>query len=438
MKPLCGLLLACGCLGVQASSLEQVRYGLHQDARAEVEAPLRQLAARGDTPSQLLLADLLAGQGNSHQLSEAMALYQSAFDEGYGELNALGRLAALLERHPLHQARQRAFFQNALQQYAPGQDLTSLRNTLEVFWVYPDLLDPAHVRSLIELYQRACLENCQVATYRAALAERLGQEEQTDAYLRQALLSDPRALDRFHQRLGDEPAAPFRALADTLEASRAELPLAVVQRIGALLSNLGDEYDPRVIGWLDPAIERGSVPALHSRIAYMLGHANHHGPDETFALIDRYEQHQSQQARALRASALQVSQWPTLDPFKAQTLIQALIAEGYQNAYLNLGELYSMGGLDEADQFKAIEAYRQLTPTGHASAFYRLATVYARGRAICHDKVRAYAYARIAVDFGEQGAMRLLGQLENEITPAEIAQALSRRDALLREHEVGL
>ena len=438
MEPLWGLsLLACS-LSVQASSLEQVRYSLHQDAHAVIEAPLRHLAARGDTASQLLLADTLASQGNSRQLKEAMALYQSAFDEGRGELNALGRLVALLERHSLLQSQQRPFFQNALQQYAPARDLTSLSNTLDVFWVYPDLLDPAEIQPLIDLYQQACLENCQVATYRAALAERRGQQDQTEAFLRQALLTDPRALDRFHQRLGDEPAVPFRALADDLETRRAELPLTLVQRIGALLSNLGDEYDPRVIGWLDHAIARGSVPALQSRIGYMLGHADQHGPTETFALIDRYEQHQSQQARALRASALLVSQWPTLDPFKAQTLIQALIAEGYQNAYLNLGELYSMGGLDETDQFKAIEAYRQLTAAGHASAFYRLATVYARGRSICHDKIRAYAYARIAVDFGEQGATRLLGQLENEIAPADIALALDRRDELLREHKVTL
>lgn len=434
---LAGMLLAAlpGATA-QAQSLEQLHYRLHQDAQAQVEEPLRRLADRGDNASRLLLADLLAKGANARQRQEAIELYQAAFDRGQGELNALGRLAALVDRHQLHLAQQRAFFQDALQRFPPTRDLVTIVNALDVFLSYPDLLTTRQAEELIRLYQRACLENCRALTYQAILAEQLGQSEQADAYLRQAAKQDARAVDRYFQRLGDDAAPKLRALADSLAAQRAQLPLVVVQRLGSLLSNLGDEYDPRVTDWLDHAIQRGSQPALPARISYMMAYSTQHDSHETFALIDRYQSNHPQQARALRASAHLVRNWPTLDPFKAEALIRELIAEGYQNAYLTLGELYSMGGLDEADQFKAIEAYRHLTPQGHAPAFYRLANLYAHGRAICQDKVKAYAYARIAVDFGEQGAAHLLNQLAEQLDTDGLARALEQRNALLRTEVV--
>ncbi|HCV38200.1 MAG TPA: hypothetical protein DGQ94_05680, partial [Pseudomonas sp.] len=52
---LAGLALACASSASAGQSLEQIRYALYKDPSAEVTTDLRELAARGDLASTLLL-----------------------------------------------------------------------------------------------------------------------------------------------------------------------------------------------------------------------------------------------------------------------------------------------------------------------------------------------------------------------------------------------
>lgn len=436
--PLCiGALTALlAASAAQAESLAQIRYRLHQDPQAKVEAQLRALAERGERGAQLLLAEHLSGSADGRRVEEAIALYQSAFDQGRGELSALGRLAGLVSGNTRQRARLQTFFQDAVQRYPHSRDFQALSATLEVFLVYPEDFPAQQVSSLIDLYQRACIEDCYDLTYRAALAEQKGQPAQAEGYYLRALHNDARAVERYYQSLGERQDEQFPLFAKGLMGQMKELPLPVVQSIGNLLSSITREQDADVLAWLDYAAERGSVAAMQSKASYMMSLATHYQPAEVFALLDRIEAVQSQQGRALRASAYLVRSWSTLDPFKAHELIQGLLAEGYQNAYLNLGELHSMGGLDEVDQVQAIQAYQHLVEQGFASAFYRIATLYAHGKGICHDKSKAYAYARIAVDYGELGARKFLRDLAGEISPEELANAQHARDDILKNLKI--
>ncbi|CAD5107308.1 sel1 repeat family protein [Zestomonas carbonaria] len=435
----CAAALAALLAGAaQADSLAQIRYRLHQDPRAEVEPQLRALAERGERGAQLLLAERLSGSADTQRVQEAIGLYQSAFDQGRGELGALSRLAALVAGNTLYRAHNQAFFQDAVRRYPQTRDFRTLSNTLEVFLVYPEDFPAERAQQLIELYERACVEDCRALTYRAALAEQQGRKSMAESYWRRAMLDDARAVERYYYSLGDRQDELFPAYAKELMARMDELPMPVTQAIGSLLSSIAREHDPDVLAWLDHASGRGSVAAMQSKASYMMSSASHYQPAEVFALIDRIEAVQSQQGRALRASAYMVRAWPTLDPFKAHELILGLLAEGYQNAYLNLGELHSMGGLDEVDQFKAIEAYQQLTEQGFASAFYRIANLYAHAKGICNDRVKAYAYARIAVDYGELGARKFLRELEGEISQQELADAQRARSDILKNVKVQL
>lgn len=437
------LILACllGALAAgsaQAASLKQIQYRLHQDSQADVEADLRVLASRGDRASMQLLADLLAGSADRGKRKEATALYQAAFANGQGPLGALVALANLSERMPNGLDEQRAFFSQAVQRFAATQDLSSVHTSLDLFLVYPELYQPAQVRALLDLHQRACLETCAGPLYRARLAEQQGQRALANNLYLSALRSDARAVERYYQFLGEEQDDLFPARVKSLLPQVDELPVAVVLAIGSLLSSIPREHDPDVIQWLDNAIARQAEQALVSKASYMMSAPQSYSAEEVFPLIERIELTRPQEGRALRASAYLVRTWRSLDPFKAEAIIQALLAEGYQNAYLNLGELYSMGGLDQVDQTKAIASYRVLAARGVPSAFYRIATLYGGGKGICHDKVKAYAYAKIAVDDGELGARKYLKELAQQISPQQLNQALQARNGIISEIESAL
>jgi alginate biosynthesis protein AlgK len=432
------LLGALAAGSAQAASLQQIQYRLHLDSQADVEADLRVLASRGDRASMQLLADLLAGSADRGKRKEATALYQAAFANGQGPLGALVALANLSERMPNGLDEQRAFFSQAVQRFAATQDLSSVHTSLDLFLVYPELYQPAQVRALLDLHQRACLDTCAGPLYRARLAEQQGQRELANNLYLSALRSDARAVERYYQFLGEEQDDLFPARVKSLLPQVDELPVAVVLAIGSLLSSIPREHDPDVIQWLDNAIARQAEQALVSKASYMMSAPQSYSAEEVFPLIERIELTRPQEGRALRASAYLVRTWRSLDPFKAEAIIQALLAEGYQNAYLNLGELYSMGGLDQVDQTKAIASYRVLAARGVPSAFYRIATLYGGGKGICHDKVKAYAYAKIAVDDGELGARKYLKELAQQISPQQLNQALQARNGIISEIESAL
>lgn len=426
------LLLAIG--GAEAASLTQVQYRLHLDQNADVEADLRELVARGDQASMQLLADLL--RTGPHQ-DEAITLYQRAFAGGHGEITALASLAALVEQRPGGREQYRDFFADALQRYPLGRDFETLSTSLDVFMVYPELFPNAEPEALVALYQRACVDNCHPSLYLARLAE-LRQPELAERLYLQALREDARAVDRLYQALGEQQDELFPQRVKPLLAEIDSLPLATVQAIGTLLSGIPREHDPEVLVWLDNAIARKADSAMVSKASYMMSGAENYSAEDVFTLIDRIEQTRSQEGRALRASAYLVRSWRTLDPFKAKEIIDALLAEGYQNAYLNLGELYSMGGLDQVDQAKAIATYRLIAAQGVASAFYHIATIYGSGKGICHDKVKAYAYASLAVEQGELGARKYLRELDSELSAADRDLALQARVGILKELEATL
>jgi len=51
----------------------------------------------------------------------------------------------------------------------------------------------------------------------------------------------------------------------------------------------------------------------------------------------------------------------------------------------------------------------------------------------CHDRVKAYTYARIALDMGERSARSLVRRLERTLPKDDIERALAARNDLLKE-----
>ncbi|NVZ69126.1 tetratricopeptide repeat protein [Pseudomonas costantinii] len=455
-------------------SLEQVRYALYKDPNANVVADLRELSARGDRASKQLLGDVLSNS-DTVNLDEVLGLYKDAFADGAGEIPALASLVRLLDRNPRLRDQQHGYVTRALTLYPHALDPRTISTTLEVFLVYPRDFNVADARQLLSLYQQSCLLNCHSELYQAVLAEREGNRGLADRHYQAAVKVDVRAVDRYYRFLGEQQDSLFQRFAATLEPQRASLPVEIVHRIGALLDSINslqridDEADKderlasgmgpkpvkapptpeqiaadkakaaaiaRVQGWFDNAAERGYVPALVSKVNFMVSNPTEHNAEETQALINRVQALDPTRAKALQASFYMVTNWLTLDPQKAQVLINELIAARYRDAQLLLGELYSKGGLDQPDQEKALQIYQEQARLGSTAAYYRIATLYFRARALCNDPVKAYAYAQVALDLGENRARGLLKRLDRVMKKDDIDRAQLARADLMKEAQL--
>ena len=467
-------LLSLSAAAVAGQSLEQIRYALFKDPAAPVEADLRVLAER-DRAAQHLLANVLAG--DPARTREAARMYQAAFDDGRGDIAALGSLARLLDRSPRLRLELAAYMGDALRRFAHERDVGSLNTSLEVFVSYPQLFSVAEVNDLIGLYERSCLVQCSSDFYRAVLAERQQQPDAARTWYEQAMMTDVRAVDRYYQLLGEQRDPLFAAFARSRVGEANRMPVEVVHRIGTQLDSISAE---RSVGlryplppsqaeldrlpeaqrtarreqidqvraqieneaktlrgdallWLDNAVNRGWVPAMVAKVNFMTSSPNEHSAEDTAALIDRIEQSEPTRAKALRVSLYLVTGWTTLDPYKAQALIGELATSRYRDAELLQGDLYSHGGLDEPDQQKALAIYQRIAAGGSSTAYYRMASVYASARAICYDSVKAYAYARVAVDYGDSRARSLALELQRTLSQAELENAQLMQATLLKD-----
>ena len=470
------LAVAVLCAGLQTlpahagRSLEQIRYELHKDPSANVEADLRPLAERGDLESKRLLADVLSGSGVGAKMAEAVQLYKEAFANGRGDVRALAGLARQLERNRRLRAQQRDYFRDALGRYQHGYDVRTVTTTLEVSLAYPEFFREGEIERLITLYQRSCLYECYPDIYRASIAEHRGDLAAAEALYIKAMRDDPRAVERYYEMLGDDRDQRFTAFAESQMGNMDDFHPESAQRIGSTLNGMWieeipeteEELDlegqdiaeeggappkrseqlgpprvkrqenPNVVAWLDNAIARGSVSAMIAKVNYMSLQSKSYSAESAFELIEKVEQSQPLQGKSLRASILMVPGWRTLDPLESQRLSQELIDAGYDRAWLTMGDLYSRGGLDEADQQKSLEIYMRMAENGSAPAFYRMANLYARGRAICHDKVKAYSYGVVAYELGTARARGFLQMLEKEMDPTDVQRARATGEEILK------
>ena len=462
--------------GAQAArSIEQIRYALFKDPAAPVEEDLRWLADRDDRAAQHLLGNQLALSPAKSR--EAVQVYQASFDMGRGDISALGALARLLDRMPRLRLEYAEYMRESLQHFAQSRDIGNLNTSLEVFVTYPALFSREQAQLLITLYKRACLLQCSSDLYRAVLAEHLGRVDEAKTWYERAMSSDVRAVDRYYNLLGEQQDLLFAAFARNQVGHLNRIPVEVVHRIGTKLDNISAE---RTVGlryplppepgqlerlpeterakrraqidqvrseienesktlrgdaliWFNNAVNRDWVPAMVAKVNFMTSSPTEYSSAETEALIDQIAQSEPTRAKALRVSLYLVTSWTTLDPYKAQTLIDELAVAQYRDARLLQGDLYSHGGLDEPDQHKALAIYQALAAGGSSTAYYRMASVYSSARAICYDAVKAYAYARVAVDYGDNRAHNLVRELERRMSLRDIEKALAAHANLLKD-----
>lgn len=452
-----------------AQSLDQIRYALFKNPQADVEEDLRIHASFGEHQAMRLLGDLLVEKGLAAE-REAIELFQRAFADGTGEIDALASLARLVQRAPYHHRRYKAYFQQALTRYPHDRDLASLATTLEVFLAYPDLLPAAHVQHLLQLHQRSCLENCDRALHQATLAQYSGQMAAAEDWYRLAMQTDERAPERYYAFLGEQQNQRFPAVAQELETNIASITPAAAHRIGVVLDRISDQIsveeqlrleewrrqsadglavpplptgEPastrmryQALRWIEYASSEDWLPAMATHFHFMTSATEQYNGLQAMMLIERIEQLDPARARPMRIRAMMTAGWNTLNPRGAQDMIATLTQEQYLEGRMLEAEMYGRGILDEPDQQKALSIYQQLAEQGATSALYRQARIYSSGYAICHDYTRAYAYALLALDFGELRAHSLVNELQARLGSKEQEQAQLLRDRMLKELEI--
>lgn len=424
-------------------SLRQIEYRLHKDPGASVEPALRDLVQRpGQYVAMRLLADVLAGSGQSDKIREAMRWYQQAFAQGRGEVNALLSLVRMVAKHGADRAQHEAFFADAVARFSPQRDFGSLRTALEIFFVYPTLYSVRQVEDMLALYAQSCISDCVAALFRARLAERKGDFARAEQLYHDAIRAQSRAVTRYYDFLGEQYGAEqierFVAFSDVLAPAIESLPTDVVQAVGARLSVIVEQHDSRVVTWLDHAIGRGSLDAMVSKVEYLIRWEKDFGPAETFALIDQIAPLSPQHADNLRANAYLVRLWTTFNPDAAYKILTAQLESGRIEAHLGLGRLYTIGGLDEVDQVSALSHYATAARQGLSIALYRMATIHEGGRAICRDKHKALALAQLAKAYGQSAADPMVERLTAEMDEESLRRVKALREAMARELGLGV
>ena len=433
------LLLALACpvsagLPTLRDALRQNPDFLREDTNTSRAAmkELVSLAEFGLPEAHIMLASEFSRRNAWQDLEAASRHYQLAFEGG--QTQALGDYARMLLKRPKMVESKSAWFTSALPRYAWFTSFASVRNTLDVFATYPAPFTQQQVDKLFDLYQRGCLEECQADYYRALIADRRGLDEEAEQAYEVAAQQSLRGLGAYFEFLGRSESLKerFEAFAMKLEDQGDSLPPRVVAGIGQRLQTLNESFNPLVVQWLDRAIAMGESDALLSRIEYMLALPDAFTYDDTAALIEEVRQTHPVRADLLKATMMTTLAWNRLDPEKARDLLEQLKSAGSEDAWIGMGDLYSMGGLDEVDQYAAIREYEAVAVRGNGAAFQKIAQIYRQGRAICVNHSKAFVYAEFAQQLGEPKAAVFVSELRSKLDDAALANLDTLRAELRR------
>lgn len=419
----------------QLSANPEMFWGNSPDAD-RLKTSLRKLAEFGVGDAQMLLADQLSKSSSFVHLREAIVWYQRAYKSGRND--APGSAARIAGNNPLLYRELLPYLREVALTVSPERDLNSVWSLLEIYNAYPELADHHRLERLLELYKRACINTCFPGLFGANVAELNHREAEALALYKQAAVSSGRGVNAYFNFLErfDNRNSRFQAFADSAFDDADSLSAEVVLAIAVRLEKGDSNFNPKAVAWLDLAIERGAPNAPVKRIEYMLNAPENFSFEETKSRIDGIISDYPVQSQILKATLLTTRQWRKLDPYKAYDLLKGLEDRNIIEAHIGMGDLYSMGGLDEVDQFRAIEEYKKAASKGYGAAFYKIANIYRYGRAICQDNAKSYAFGRMALMLGVDNAEGFNASLESELGMAETARAQTLYQELIAAYPV--
>ena len=96
---------------------------------------------------------------------------------------------------------------------------------------------------------------------------------------------------------------------------------------------------------------------------------------------------------------------------------------GDAEAQSKLAVCYAKGEGVEKDPAEAVKWYRKAAEQGNAAAQYNLGVCYYNGQGVAQDYIPAYMWISLSAGGGYEGAASGLTQLEERMTPVQVAEA---------------
>jgi uncharacterized protein len=115
--------------------------------------------------------------------------------------------------------------------------------------------------------------------------------------------------------------------------------------------------------------------------------------------------------------------------------VQKKAEAGDASAQFNLGLRYAQGRGVPQDEKEALKWYRKGADQGNARAQTNLGVMYAIGAGVPKDYIQAYAWCNLAASSGNEKAKKGRDNLEDEMTPEQIAKAQELSNELLKKIE---
>ena len=97
--------------------------------------------------------------------------------------------------------------------------------------------------------------------------------------------------------------------------------------------------------------------------------------------------------------------------------------QGNTRSQFRLGVLYADGHGVPQNDAEALKWYRRAADRGNALAQYNLGVRYANGQGVTQDYGRAHLWFNLSAARGNQEAVRYRDEVEQNMTPAQIAEA---------------
>ncbi|WP_339897217.1 hypothetical protein [uncultured Gilvimarinus sp.] len=418
--------------------VENVLYQLYLDPDAEVDDELQVLAQGGSRSAAFLLAQRWSRSSNFSQVADSVDWYVKAFGAGRGDVAALAGLAQVGNQIPYFRGRVASILRDAQTQYAVDLSPKTVRATLDVYLMYPELFSPSDVDRLLSLHRRGCLENCFFETYRAQQLLVAGERDDAILLFERAMESDPRVVAILASLWGESGRDQLVELAVKNVERIDDYSADSVEALALEISSSSTDQDVVILRWIDAAIDKGSYYSLLAKAEYMMDRPQAYDYQPALAIIEKIQFENESDALYLDSQARLIYQWRILNPALAEQKLDFLAATKPVQAQFAKAQLYAMGGLDEPNPDRAIAIYQQLITQRNIQAFYRLATLYNGAPAVVPDKAHAFGYASVASELGDKQASYMVQRLDQELTDSERAKAMQLRNKLMADMELTL
>lgn len=430
--PLLALALAvslAGCAGLPDERL--AAEALKRGDTSTAEQNYRQLAELGYVNAQIGLADLQVAGGTPQDLEKAEQTYRLALDESPRAKARLGKLLA--RKVDASQAERREAGELLNDAFTAGEP-SSLLPLVMLYLQYPQDFPGMNVQQRIATWRQqghTQADLAQILLYRTQgnYDQHLDEIEQ----ICQGLIAEADVcyieLATVYQKQGQ--ADKQKDLLQRLMSGYRSASVAP-QRVDAVARVLADaELGTPDEGKAQELLEviAPSYPAAWVSLARLLYDYPGLGDIETMmSYLDNGRAAALPRAELLLGRLYYEGKLVAQDPHKAEEHLRKAAPSEPSANYL-LGQLYLRGYLGDIYPQKALDHLLSAARNGQINADFTLAQMYSQGKGVTPDPVNAFVFSQLALPKETPQASELARQVEQQLQPAQRAQA----EQLLRD-----